>query len=62
MSVPAAYLGVILIWSTTPLGIQWSAQGASFDAGRIALIGTGLFLYEWQALRQLHNRPGKCGA
>jgi len=31
MSVPAAYLGVILIWSTTPLGIQWSAQGASFS-------------------------------
>ncbi len=31
MSVPAAYLGVILIWSTTPLGIQWSAQGATFS-------------------------------
>lgn len=31
MSIPAAYLGVILIWSTTPLGIQWSAQGASFS-------------------------------
>jgi drug/metabolite transporter (DMT)-like permease len=26
----AAYLGVIAIWSTTPLGIQWSTQGASF--------------------------------
>ncbi|MDZ7585072.1 MAG: DMT family transporter [Thiobacillus sp.] len=31
MSVPAAYLGVILIWSTTPLAIQWSAQGTSFS-------------------------------
>jgi drug/metabolite transporter (DMT)-like permease len=31
MSVPAAYVGVILIWSTTPLAIQWSAQGASFS-------------------------------
>lgn len=31
MSVPAAYLGVILIWSTTPLAIQWSAQGSSFS-------------------------------
>ncbi len=28
--VGAAYLGVILIWSTTPLAIQWSAQGAGF--------------------------------
>jgi len=30
MSVPAAYLGVILIWSTTPLAIQWSGVGADF--------------------------------
>ena len=30
MSVPAAYLGVILIWSTTPLAIQWSAVGGEF--------------------------------
>jgi len=27
MSVPVAYLGVILIWSTTPLAIQWSSEG-----------------------------------
>jgi len=26
MSIPAAYLGVILIWSTTPLAIKWSGQ------------------------------------
>lgn len=30
MSVPAAYLGVILIWSTTPLAIQWSAAGGGY--------------------------------
>ena len=24
MSVPAAYIGMILIWSTTPLAVQWS--------------------------------------
>ncbi|WP_124703657.1 DMT family transporter [Sulfuriferula multivorans] len=30
MSIPAAYLGVILIWSTTPLAIQWSGVGADF--------------------------------
>lgn len=26
MSVPSAYLAIILIWSTTPLAIQWSAE------------------------------------
>lgn len=30
MSIPAAYLGVMLIWSTTPLAIKWSAEGAGF--------------------------------
>ncbi len=30
MSVPAAYLGIILIWSTTPLAIKWSGEGAGF--------------------------------
>lgn len=30
MSVPAAYLSIILIWSTTPLAIQWSATGDGF--------------------------------
>jgi drug/metabolite transporter (DMT)-like permease len=33
MSVPAAYLGVILIWSTTPLAIQWSSAGWGFLFG-----------------------------
>jgi drug/metabolite transporter (DMT)-like permease len=44
MSVPAAYLGVILIWSTTPLGIQWSAQGATFSFAVMARMGIGLAL------------------
>jgi drug/metabolite transporter (DMT)-like permease len=43
MSVPAAYLGVILIWSTTPLAIQWSAQGASFSFAVMARMLIGLF-------------------
>jgi len=30
MSVPAAFAGVILIWSTTPLAIQWSSEGGGF--------------------------------
>ena len=29
MSVTIAYLAVILIWSTTPLGIQWSSESIS---------------------------------
>lgn len=40
MSVPAAYLGVMLIWSTTPLAIKWSAEGAGFlfaAAGRMII-------------------------
>ncbi|MDH3998674.1 MAG: DMT family transporter [Desulfuromonadales bacterium] len=30
MSVPAAYLGVIIIWTTTPLAIKWSGEGSHF--------------------------------
>ncbi len=42
MSVPAAYVGVILIWSTTPLAIQWSAQGAGFSFAVMARMLIGL--------------------
>lgn len=28
--ISLAYLGVIVVWSTTPLGIQWSTLGSSF--------------------------------
>lgn len=53
MSVPAAYLGVILIWSTTPLAIQWSAQGAGFSFAVMArmLIGLALCLLLMRATR-----------
>ena len=53
MSVPAAYLGVILIWSTTPLGIQWSAQGATFSFAVMArmLIGLAICLILLRATR-----------
>jgi len=33
VSIPAAYIGVILIWSTTPLAIQWSSHGVGFLFG-----------------------------
>jgi drug/metabolite transporter (DMT)-like permease len=33
MSVPAAFLAVVIIWSTTPLAIQWSSEGWGFLFG-----------------------------
>ena len=27
MQIPAAYIAIIIIWSTTPLAIQWSSEG-----------------------------------
>ncbi len=42
MSVQAAYLGIILIWSTTPLTIQWSTQGMSFSLAVLARMTIGL--------------------
>ncbi len=33
MSVPISYLTVILVWSTTPLAIKWSAEGFGFSFG-----------------------------
>lgn len=33
MSVPAAYVGVVLIWTTTPLAVKWSTEGVSFLFG-----------------------------
>lgn len=42
MSVPAAYLAIILIWSTTPLTIQWSTQGVDFALAVLARMAIGL--------------------
>ena len=54
MSVPAAYVGVILIWSTTPLAIQWSSQGAGYAFASFSrmLLGAALclILMRWQRL------------
>lgn len=33
MAIPAIYIGVILLWSTTPLAIQWSSEGWGFLFG-----------------------------
>lgn len=42
MSVPVAFTGVILIWSTTPLAIQWSSEGGGFLFGVTARMVLGL--------------------
>lgn len=44
MSLPAAFVSVILIWSTTPLAIKWSAleAGFSFAVFSRMVIGTAL--------------------
>ncbi len=42
MSVPLSYLTVILIWSTTPLAIQWSGNEVGFQFGVAARMFIGL--------------------
>ena len=42
MPVPAAYLTVIIIWSTTPLAIQWSGIGVGYEFGVAARMLIGL--------------------
>jgi len=41
MSVPAAYVGIILIWATTPLAIQWSSESVGFVFGLTARMVLG---------------------
>jgi drug/metabolite transporter (DMT)-like permease len=61
VSIPVAYLGIILIWSTTPLAIQWSTQGTSFALAVFArmLIGAvvaALIVLVWRIRFPLHDR------
>ena len=61
MSVPAAYLGIVLIWSTTPLAIQWSAQEAGYSFAVLArmaigLTVAGLIVVAWRIGLPLHTR------
>lgn len=41
-NLATAYLGVILIWSTTPLGIVWSGQGVHYTFPLFARMAIGL--------------------
>lgn len=44
MSVPLAYVSIILIWSTTPLAVRWSTEGTGFAFAVLArmLIGVAV--------------------
>lgn len=42
MSVPLAYIGIILVWSTTPLAIKWSGQDVGFLFGVASRMILGL--------------------
>ncbi|WP_039960534.1 DMT family transporter, partial [endosymbiont of Riftia pachyptila] len=44
MSVPAAYLGVVLIWTTTPLAIKWSGDGSGYLFGVTSRMLIGVVL------------------
>ena len=44
MSIPAAYIGVVLIWGTTPLGIKWSGEGAGYLFGVTGRMVIGVVL------------------
>ena len=61
MSIPAAYLGVTLIWATTPLAIKWSGQGTDFSFAVAARMAIGLavaafVLAAWRIRLPLHRR------
>ncbi|MDD5365682.1 MAG: DMT family transporter [Gallionellaceae bacterium] len=61
MSVPAAYFTVILIWSTTPLALKWSAQGTGFAFAVAARMAIGLavaavIIAIWRVGLPMHRR------
>jgi len=55
MSVPLAYIGVIIIWSTTPLALKWSGNDAGFLFGVTARMSIGL-LFSSALIMLLSNR------
>lgn len=44
MSVPAAYLVMVIIWTTTPLAIKWSSEGVGPWLGVSARMQLGVFV------------------
>src|SRR5512135_1594763 len=61
MSLPAALVSVILIWSTTPLAIKWSAAGVGYSFAVFARMAVGtllclVLLALWRVRLPLHRR------
>ena len=61
MSVRIAYLTIILLWSTTPLAVQWSSLGTGYALALMLrmLIGLGLsavIIVLWRIDFPLHAR------
>jgi len=52
-----AYLGVILLWSTTPLAIKWSGQGPGYLFGVTARMVIGFLCVLLAALVLRHRLP-----
>ena len=44
MSLPTAFIAVVMIWSTTPLAIKWSAMGVGFSFAVFARMALGALL------------------
>ncbi|MCU7843987.1 MAG: DMT family transporter [Candidatus Thiodiazotropha sp. (ex Monitilora ramsayi)] len=63
MSVPAAYIGVVLIWSTTPLAIKWSGEGVGYlfgVTGRMVIgVVLALLVLQLAGLRLRWNRQAR---
>lgn len=53
--ISTAYLGVIAVWSTTPLGIQWSTLGSSYAFAVMSRMLIGLVICVG-AMRYLRTR------
>ncbi|HYP67025.1 MAG TPA: DMT family transporter [Thiobacillaceae bacterium] len=53
-SIGSAYLGVVAIWSTTPLGIVWSGQGVHFTVPLFVRMSIGLAVCgQWLLLNHM---------
>lgn len=73
MSVPAAYVAVILIWTTTPLAVKWSGEGPGFLLGALGRMGLAAIVcmlllallrvpFAWHRAAPTSPHPSRCTA